>query len=461
MVMKSQLTVFYLLVVAIFHLFASASGGASVTLRWDANPETDVVGYRVYYGTSSGNYPLSLDAGNVTTAAVTDLAEGQEYYFAVTAVNAASLESLPSEEVSVVVSAATSASVVARLVFYNDSAWDGYDSGINAADDQAIAADKAALLPGQVASFLNYTSFDLGLNGIMVDINGLGAPAEIGASDFVFRSGNTDEVSTWEPVVQVPMVEVREGAGTGGSDRVTITFPNEAILKTWLEVTVLPTQRTGLAEPDTFYFGNAVGETGSDLSNAVVNSLDELRIRVNGQTSGQVAAIGNLFDVNRDKVVNAFDEVQVRVHNTNSQTMLRMIDLSPSPTQSLQTQPLAASGSSVPEGDGTLDGSTTSISAEMSVGNLGVQANGDDDGAVVSYAGECKHLEVVRVGGDAWLLLEVPNGGAIETSSAADLSNWLPVSETDTAVYPVASGMFAVRMNCPQQYFRIVGKLDL
>ena len=115
----------------------------------------------------------------------------------------------------------------------------------------------------------------------------------------------------------------------------------------------------------------------------------------------------------------------------------------------------------MPEGDGTLDGSTTSISAEMSVGNLGVQAKGDDDADGVSYAGECKHLEVVRVSGDAWLLLEVPNGGAIETSSAADLSNWLPVSETDTAVYQIASGMFGVRMNCPQQYFRIVGKLDL
>ena len=39
--------------------------------------------------------------------------------------------------------------VVGRHVFYNRSAWDGNNAAANAADDNAIASDKVALLPGR------------------------------------------------------------------------------------------------------------------------------------------------------------------------------------------------------------------------------------------------------------------------------------------------------------------------
>ena len=51
-------------------------------------------------------------------------------------------------------------------------------------DDAAIAPDKTALLPMQTARFANYTSFDKGINGIMVDIAGATDPASLGAADF-------------------------------------------------------------------------------------------------------------------------------------------------------------------------------------------------------------------------------------------------------------------------------------
>ena len=61
--------------------------------------------------------------------------------------------------------------VIGRYVFYNDSVFDGHDAAANALDDNAIAADKQALLPGQNAAFANYTNYDHGINGIMVDIS--------------------------------------------------------------------------------------------------------------------------------------------------------------------------------------------------------------------------------------------------------------------------------------------------
>ena len=79
---------------------APAQTGQSVTLVWDANPDPDIAGYRVYYGTSSGNYTQSIDVGNVTTATISNLVPGQTYYFVVTDYNTAGLESLPSNEVA-------------------------------------------------------------------------------------------------------------------------------------------------------------------------------------------------------------------------------------------------------------------------------------------------------------------------------------------------------------------------
>lgn len=72
---------------------------AQVTLQWDPNPEADLAGYRVYYGTSSGNYSRSLDVGNTTTCTVSNLQDGIPYYFAATAYDTTFAESEFSSEV--------------------------------------------------------------------------------------------------------------------------------------------------------------------------------------------------------------------------------------------------------------------------------------------------------------------------------------------------------------------------
>lgn len=78
----------------------SAQVAQSVTLAWDANTEPDISGYRLYYGTASGNYSYESEVGNATTTTVSNLTVGQTYYFVVTDYNTAGLESLPSNEVS-------------------------------------------------------------------------------------------------------------------------------------------------------------------------------------------------------------------------------------------------------------------------------------------------------------------------------------------------------------------------
>jgi len=63
-------------------------------------PNPNVLGYRVRYGTSSGNYTTTLDVGPSTSAQIADPPAGVTYYCTVYAYAAASIESLPSAEVT-------------------------------------------------------------------------------------------------------------------------------------------------------------------------------------------------------------------------------------------------------------------------------------------------------------------------------------------------------------------------
>lgn len=81
----------------------SAITGTSASLRWNANSETDLSHYNVYYGTTSGNYNTVVEAGkNETTSfTITGLTESVRYYFVVTAVDETENESDLSEEIIV------------------------------------------------------------------------------------------------------------------------------------------------------------------------------------------------------------------------------------------------------------------------------------------------------------------------------------------------------------------------
>jgi len=75
-------------------------GAQTVTLEWDPISQQELAGYRVHWGTVSGDYTQETDVGNTTRAVVSNLTDGTTNYFAVTAYNSAGLESLPSNEVS-------------------------------------------------------------------------------------------------------------------------------------------------------------------------------------------------------------------------------------------------------------------------------------------------------------------------------------------------------------------------
>lgn len=95
-------------VLVLFVLLATLAGlhraiARNLTLAWNPSTDSSVVGYNLYYGTSSGDYTSKITVGNVTTATVSNLVAGTTYYFSATAYNANGVESNFSNETKFIV----------------------------------------------------------------------------------------------------------------------------------------------------------------------------------------------------------------------------------------------------------------------------------------------------------------------------------------------------------------------
>jgi alpha-glucosidase len=86
---------------------ATPAQAAQVQLAWDApvqtggTPVPNLAGYKLYYGSQSGQYQTMIPVGLTTTYTVTNVSAGQTSYFAVTAYDTTGTESAFSNEVSV------------------------------------------------------------------------------------------------------------------------------------------------------------------------------------------------------------------------------------------------------------------------------------------------------------------------------------------------------------------------
>ena len=159
---------------------SSTTPFADIPVSWSGQDDTGGSGiatYNIYVSTDGGPFTLWL-ANTTGTTGLYPGAFGHRYGFYSQAVdNVGNVEAThTTPDTQTIVPAA----VQSRLIFYNNSSFDGGNAAANAPDDNAIATDKSALSPGQKATFANYTSYPKGINGIIVDIAGLpanGTPA--------------------------------------------------------------------------------------------------------------------------------------------------------------------------------------------------------------------------------------------------------------------------------------------
>jgi hypothetical protein len=177
------------------------------------------------------------------------------------------------------------------------------------------------------------------MNGLMIHIGalpsvgGAGQPA-LSADDFVFRIGAGDDVSAWAPAPLPAQVTVRRTAGASGTDLVTLVWPDGAIRNIWLQVTLKANERTGIAAPEVFYFGNLVGETGDDGSPLRVTALDLSAVK---QALNRAAPITSRLDFNRDGLINALDVAALKANLNRS-----LLPVRPAESRAVTFSPAAA-----------------------------------------------------------------------------------------------------------------------
>lgn len=89
--------------IAILALLIFTATATDVTLKWDANAETDLAGYRVYQAIGTNDFVRinTVPVSPSPTATVTNINSGLTNRFFVTAYNTANLESDPSNIVAV------------------------------------------------------------------------------------------------------------------------------------------------------------------------------------------------------------------------------------------------------------------------------------------------------------------------------------------------------------------------
>jgi hypothetical protein len=214
--------------------------------------------------------------------------------------------------------------VVGRYIFYNNSAFDGNNAAPNRADDNAIAPDKQALLPGGLAQFANITSFSQGINGIMIDVANL--PAMPLVSDFSFAVGNTTDLTYWSPAQQPVGFRVRAGAGVNSSTRIEFTWAAGSIKNQWLQITVNADLDTGLSSPDIFYFGNLIGYSGVTPLGAIfiVTPADVTSAQQDPHGFLNPAPIIDPNDFNRDGRVDATDQIIAKNEASAEAVLVRL-----------------------------------------------------------------------------------------------------------------------------------------
>jgi len=106
-----------LLIGAFLALIVDEMSAATVSLGWNANPEPNIAGYRVYYGTAAAPFANLIDVG-LPTATIINLENGVTYTFAVTPYNTSGVESAYSQPVSYTVG---SSRVIPEAVLHNIS----------------------------------------------------------------------------------------------------------------------------------------------------------------------------------------------------------------------------------------------------------------------------------------------------------------------------------------------------
>lgn len=87
-------------ILIVFLLVSIPLFASDIEVTWNANTESDLAGYKVFWGNSAGSYPNSMDVGKNLIYTIPNVTNGQTYYIVLKAYDVSGNISSPSTEVS-------------------------------------------------------------------------------------------------------------------------------------------------------------------------------------------------------------------------------------------------------------------------------------------------------------------------------------------------------------------------
>ena len=204
----------------------AAYAAATVTVAWDKNAETDVIGYKFHYGTVSKNYQYTVDVKNNTSCTISGLAEGTMYYFAATAYNDKNIESSPSEELAYTIPIPPPPPPTPPVDTDADGLFDDDESGIYGTDPNKADTDGDGMNDGDELAFWGDSwSAD-------PDKDGLVNLVDPDSDNEGYNDGTSPPPPPPVPTLQLPTLEVGEVSIDHNWTRVTFkkTFSDPVVV---------------------------------------------------------------------------------------------------------------------------------------------------------------------------------------------------------------------------------------
>jgi len=204
------------------------------------------------------------------------------------------------------------AAITDSKVYYKGSGFTGIPSSLDSG--KVLLKSSTAT---QTTSFGNVTNYSRGINGVVLDIAGLGS-TNLTVADFIFRvapSGaiGTVDPSTWALAPAPSAITATAGTSTAPG-RVVLEWTDNVIQNTWLQIVVRANTNTGLVNREVFYLGHATG----DIDGAAqyrVTTIDVGLVRAG--VSNNLVLANEIRDVDKDRRITTIDVgfVRARVNN--------------------------------------------------------------------------------------------------------------------------------------------------
>ncbi len=191
----SQIGSIVLQVLLLFH-FPSLGQAAQVSLAWDTSTDPIVASYKIYSGTSSSIYSQNVNVGLTNTYTVTNLTEGQTYYFAATAIGSNGLESGYSNEVSYTVPLSQTISTITASAGTNGT---------------ISPSGSVFLTQGSSQSFTIQPNTNYQIANVVVDGTSVGA---VGSYAFSNVTASHTITASFTPLTYILSV-IKNGTGSG------------------------------------------------------------------------------------------------------------------------------------------------------------------------------------------------------------------------------------------------------